>query len=242
MLSPNGFQAILFDLDGTLRHNRPPSFEVFLEHAARLGASSNPELRRQVTRWTHYYWAMSPELAEDTARFSNLNEGFWENYAIHCLVRLGQSLERAKALAPEMNRYMSEEHQPQDWIPEDVRPTLELLKTSGFYLGVLSNRDEPCSAYLEEVDLLKYLDLALVAGEVDAWKPDPRIFQHALQRLGVAPSQAVFVGDNYFADILGAQQAGLQPVLIDPDGLFPDADCPVIRSIAELPASLDHSH
>ena len=48
------------------------------------------------------------------------------------------------------------------------------------------------------------------------------------------PDQTIYVGDNYFADILGAANAGLRPVLLDPDGLFPEAACPVISSLGEL--------
>jgi putative hydrolase of the HAD superfamily len=139
-----------------------------------------------------------------------------------------------------MHRYMTEEHHPVDWIPPEVPVTLNLLKEAGFHLGVLSNRDEPCSAYLEQVDLLKYFELNLVAGEVNAWKPDPQIFHHALQRLHQTPRQTIYVGDNYYADILGAQKAGIQPVLIDPDGLFPEADCPIIQSLPELLTALEH--
>ena len=71
-------------------------------------------------------------------------------------------------------------------------------------------------------------------GWVSAWKPDPGLFAHALERLEIAPEQAIYVGDNYYADVIGARRAGLGPVLYDPDQVFPDADCPVIRSIGEL--------
>jgi FMN phosphatase YigB (HAD superfamily) len=42
------------------------------------------------------------------------------------------------------------------------------------------------------------------------------------------------VGDNYYADIIGAQQAGLAPVLIDPHGLYPDAEVPIIEAVPEV--------
>ena len=234
MLSPNGIQAILFDLDGTLRFNRPASFDVFLDYAASLGVSDHPELRRQVTRWTHAYWAMSAELAQDSQAFGGLNDAFWVNYAVRVLSLLGESMECARLLAPEMHRYMKEEHRPQDYIPPDVPSTLSLLKEAGFRLGVITNRDEPCDDYLKQVNLLPYLELSLVAGEVNAWKPDPKIFWHALQRLGLKPAQAIYIGDNYYADILGARASGINPVLFDPDRLFPEADCPVIANLSDL--------
>jgi FMN phosphatase YigB (HAD superfamily) len=48
----------------------------------------------------------------------------------------------------------------------------------------------------------------------------------------------MYVGDNYFADIVGSHRAGLTPVLYDPASLFPEADCAVIKSLAEIPALL----
>ena len=86
--------------------------------------------------------------------------------------------------------------------------------------------------------LAGYFDFTLAAGEINAWKPEPEIFRHALNRCALKPEQAVYVGDNYYADIIGAQGAGLLPVLIDPDDLFPEATCAVIRTIGELPALL----
>jgi len=55
----------------------------------------------------------------------------------------------------------------------------------------------------------------------------------------VRPEQTMYVGDNYFADVIGARNAGLQPVLIDPEGVFDQhaeclGDCHVIRSMPEL--------
>ena len=52
------------------------------------------------------------------------------------------------------------------------------------------------------------------------------------------PSEAAYVGDNYFADVVGARAAGLTPVLLDPRGIFDDPECAVIHSFTELPRAL----
>ncbi len=65
-----------------------------------------------------------------------------------------------------------------------------------------------------------------------------RVGQGRFQRLGIQPSQSLYVGDNYYADVVGASRAGLKPVLIDPEGLFPEADCPIICKIGDLPELL----
>ena len=52
--------------------------------------------------------------------------------------------------------------------------------------------------------------------------------------MGLQAGQAIYVGDNYYADVVGARRAGVRPVLFDPEAVFTEADCTVIRSIGEL--------
>ena len=69
---------------------------------------------------------------------------------------------------------------------------------------------------------------------MNSYKPEPGLFEHALNRARLAPHEAIYVGDNYFADVIGSRRAGLRPVLYDPDMVFPEADCTTIRSFNEL--------
>jgi HAD superfamily hydrolase (TIGR01549 family) len=227
-------QVFLFDLDGTLRHNRPSSVKALYDYAVVLGIKDGPNRRKQAARWTHYYWAQSKELAQDIHAYGALNDPFWENYVIRSLTVFDCPYDTAKELAPELHRFMQEEHKPEDYVPPEVPNVLETLKGNGYRLGVLSNRNEPCQDHLERLGLIDYFELALVAGEVSAWKPDPRIFEHALQRMNASAEQTVYVGDNYFADVIGAKRAGIQPILLDPQNIFSDVDCLVISKMDEL--------
>jgi putative hydrolase of the HAD superfamily len=119
-----------------------------------------------------------------------------------------------------------------------VPETLRSLKQSGYRLAVVSNRSRAYDELLESLGLDTFFEFALAAGEHDAWKPEPHIFNLALERLGVSASETLYVGDNYYADVIGAQRASLRPVLIDPENIFPEADCTSIRSIGELPGLL----
>jgi len=85
-----------------------------------------------------------------------------------------------------------------------------------------------------ELGLDGFFELILVAGEVSSWKPEPGLFINALDRMEIRPDEAVYVGDNYYADVVGARRAGIRPVLYDPNRVFPEADCTVIESIKEL--------
>lgn len=234
LISVNGIRAILFDLDGTLRHNDPSSTETFFDYAIKLGATDSAVRRKSATRWTHYYWAQSPEMLADLEHFQSVSAEFWTFYTERTLIKFGCTPLQAKALAPEVHRCMAEEYKPRDIVREDVIPALETLKSAGFSLGVVSNRDEPFEDYLASLNLYSHFNLTLAAGEINAWKPEPEIFLYAVQQFNLAPGQALYVGDNYYADILGAREAGLQPVLLDSDQVFPNPGCPVIHKISDL--------
>ena len=103
---------------------------------------------------------------------------------------------------------------------------------------MLSNRTDPYDEQLEALGLAGYFEFAIAAGTVDSWKPDPVVFQHAIRNYGIPGGEILYVGDNYYADVVGAKNAGLVPVLVDPGGIFPDPECPVIRQIGELPEIL----
>ena len=99
---------------------------------------------------------------------------------------------------------------------------------------MLSNRTSPYDEQLDALGLAEFFEFAIAAGVVDSWKPDPVVFQHAVQNYGIPPGEIIYVGDNYYADVIGAKNAGLVPVLLDPEGVFPDAGCTVIHQVGEL--------
>jgi HAD superfamily hydrolase (TIGR01549 family) len=231
--TPEQINTILFDLDGTLRYSQPTFYQAFFNVAFRLGAPDTPGGRWRMMHWLHYYWAQSPALMADIRTYPD-HESFWINHARLALLELGCTTEEAGQLAPGVYQEMEAAYRPGDWVPPDVPETLEALKKAGYHLAVVSNRNKPYQEQLESLGLAGYFEFSLAAGEVDSWKPDPGIFLHAIQRLGVQPCQVVYVGDNYYADVLGAQRAGLYAVLLDSDQLFPEAECKVISQFGAL--------
>jgi len=234
MISPNGIKAIFFDLDGTLRHSVPSGGEVFTDYVKTLGLQVNEEARLRAMRWEHFYWASSVDLRDDLLAHSGETENFWIEYSRRRLVALGASPERAVEMAPRISRHMGEFYRPESIIPDDVRRTLPRLKESGYALGVISNRDKPFQDLLDQHGIGQFFDFSLAAGEVNVFKPDPGVFEHGLQRVKRSPAETIYVGDNYYADVVGARRAGLQPVLYDPLGIFPNPDCTTIQSFDEL--------
>ncbi len=234
MYSPNGIRAVFYDLDGTLRINVPLGREAFVQQAATLGLMISPQIARQAAIWEHRYFAESPELIQDRQEFQDDSRAFWVNYCYRQLQVLGATLEQARELAPQLNAYMAEHFKPQDIILEDVHRTLQKLRENGYFLGILSNRFEPYTDYLNERGLGELFDLVIYAGEAGIRKPNPEVFHFMLHKAGFSPSESIYVGDNYFADVVGARRAGMLPVLYDREQLFDSPDCPVITQHAQI--------
>ncbi len=129
----------------------------------------------------------------------------------------------------------------------DVPPCLKLLHDHGIGVGIVTNAYQPMALREIELRTHRLLDFfpscRLSAADVGYLKPHPYIFKAALECAGVAPHEAVFVGDDLHADILGAQRAGLKAVLRitsrvqDGSALInPDA---ALSTFDDLPAVLD---
>ena len=104
-----------------------------------------------------------------------------------------------------------------------------MQKNRGLILGLITN------LFMGGVGLESYLDFVVTAKEVGADKPEPPIFLAALERAGVNASEALYIGDQYQTDILGARGVGITPVLIDRFDLAPEvSDCPRIHNLTEV--------
>jgi len=97
----------------------------------------------------------------------------------------------------------------------DVEPAFRRLAERGLRLGIISNWDSRLSSLLQGLGLGGFLETVVSSAEVGLRKPDPRMFELACERLGVAPEEAAHVGDHHYADIVGATAVRMTPVLID---------------------------
>lgn len=239
--SQNTLSAIFFDFDGTLRHSIPPWIETFHDLAAELGVKASSTLRLAAERWIHEYWAESEELHQDLENFGRWedNLAFWNHHARRHLMKLGASEKLATKKAPAITQMMREQYQSSDHLKPDVLPTLRTFRQAGYILGVISNRNRSFDDLIKQLGLEEYFDFTLAAGEVGWYKPDPRLLLHAAEAARVKPAEVAYVGDSYYADIPAARSAGMTPILIDPKGLFPEAECQVISALGELPALLN---
>lgn len=123
-------------------------------------------------------------------------------------------------------------------IGSGVRASLVRLRDAGFELAVVSNSEGTIEQMLIEVGLREFLDAVVDSAVVGITKPDPRIFQIALDRLGVSPADAIMVGDSPSADIAGAHAAGLRAALLDPHNLYAWCRAPHFVDVPEFTEAL----
>lgn len=125
---------------------------------------------------------------------------------------------------------------------DDVLPGLLRLKGRTM-VGSVSNGN----ADLRAIGLAHHFKVSVAAFEFGRAKPDPAIFHEACRQLGIAPSQALYVGDDILIDVKGAQDAGLRAVWMNrvgsskhlEHGVTPDFVC---RNFDELVDWLKREH
>lgn len=118
---------------------------------------------------------------------------------------------------------------------------LAAIAATGTPIVIVSNADGTVADLLTRSGLLQVgpgpgVEVAAIvdSGVVGVAKPDPRIFELALELAGTTADRAVHVGDAYQYDVRGARAAGVHPVLVDPFGLRADVDCDRIEQLADL--------
>jgi putative hydrolase of the HAD superfamily len=120
----------------------------------------------------------------------------------------------------------------------DAAPALAQLREAGMLLAVVSNWDCSLPDVLAEVGLGGAVDAVVVSAEVGVAKPDPRIFEVALERLRRDATEALAVGDSLETDVAGARAAGVRAVLLDRGDAMPGAGVEKVRSLSEIPGLL----
>jgi putative hydrolase of the HAD superfamily len=143
-------------------------------------------------------------------------------------------------LSPATDAALAELHRYHDaenlWelVPPDVEPALALLRRLGLRLVVVSNANGQLRRLFTRLNLAGRVDVMFDSFEEGVEKPDPRLFQIALERSGGRAETTVHIGDLYYVDIVGARAAGLGAVLLDASDLYAGFDCPRIRVLGEL--------
>jgi len=159
---------------------------------------------------------------------------FWTEYNTLVLAGLGVEAERLSEVVESVYSY--------SWAAScwqafpDTLPALRELSNLGIRMAIVSNFVDTLGSLCEASGITPYFETIVASVDARAMKPDGRIWSTTLRRMGLTPAETWHVGDNYWADVLGARAAGLTPVLIDRDGQVPRPDCLRVSSLHDLVA------
>lgn len=225
-----GIKAIFFDAGGTLLHLDSSCIRDLLRNKLNVDISLDKFQFAQSL-------AMS-RVAELVAAGAGSTEQLKREFYTTLLPETGVSEEQLSD-AVECTFSLAREEMLWRKTEEGTPQTLNDLKSAGYILGVISNSDGRIENAFKQAALSSYFDFFIDSFNFGVEKPDPAIFKLAIERAMVNPEQAVYVGDLYLVDVVGARNAGLIPILYDPFQLNRDPDCLTIRSITELKMMLE---
>jgi putative hydrolase of the HAD superfamily len=107
-------------------------------------------------------------------------------------------------------------------VPDDgVVETMSELRERGLRTGLISSCTEDVALVWAESRFAPLFDVAVLSATAGCMKPDRRIYERACAELGVEPGECLFVGDGANDELRGAQDVGMTPVLIHPEGEEP---------------------
>ncbi|NDJ55102.1 MAG: HAD family hydrolase [Chloroflexi bacterium] len=240
-------QAVIFDMDDTLiswRESYVPwndlnirAWEPLYSHLKQSGYSL-PELNHVVDTYTEQVYAAWESAEPPEWVCPNQQMIIQQTLAFHELpidaLDMGDLLNRYNwNLAPGVVAF------------KEAIPVLTTLREMGLKTGLLTNSAVPMwmrDRELQALGLKDYLDVRRSAGDIGRLKPHPQAFQVMLDLLSVAPDEAIYVGDNPHADVIGAQSVGMRSVWYRQPGLELNGQKPnaVIDNLNQLLIVLDN--
>ena len=225
-------RALCFDLDNTLwdvwpviRNAEQAMYDFLAQRYPRIVASLTVEALREAREQTA---ARYPQMKHDFTflRKQTLREHAEEFGYAECMVE-----EAFDVFIQARNRVE---------LYEDVLPALETLKNR-YRLFTASNGN----ADLTQIGLAHFFERSVAAREVGALKPDPLIFQKAIEGTDLSAQEVIYVGDDPLLDVVGSRSAGMHPVWMDRIGEPWPADIPpplhTVKSVMDLAIWLDRA-
>ncbi len=215
-----GLTAVFFDAGNTLLF---PATEVTLAPLQARGIFPSPDQLYAAER------VAKTSLDRALTAGGSVDAQYWDIYYAHLLKEIGCNDDRGLQAA--LVRLARNGANWQQVMP-GTREILDRLRRK-FRLGVISNSDGTIGAALQGAGLADCFASITDSRHVGHEKPDPRIFRAALDSLGVAGNESVYVGDIYSVDYLGAGAAGMSAILMDVAGVYDDTNLVRAGSLAQ---------
>ncbi|MFA5451680.1 MAG: HAD family hydrolase [Dehalococcoidales bacterium] len=206
-------KAVFFDLYNTLITYDPPREDTHIRLLKDRGIIiTRKAIAPAIKAGDEFFYRENSRLLIKE-RSPEEQQKFWYEYEMTILNKAGISglaTEEVFGLLKELQKVKYE------MAPfSDVLPAFSALKNSGYKLGIISNIDRDINPMCEKMGLSPYLDIVLTSHQTGLYKPSPQIFHLACEKTGVTPAQAVYIGDQYQIDVVGANRSGMTGVLLD---------------------------
>ena len=218
-------RAVVFDVDFTLARPGPDlGPEGYRELGRRHGLELDPARYDEARAAAFAEVKRNPELDHD--------EEIWVLFTERIIRGMGGVGDTYKAAVEMEGRWAQSAHFE---LYDDALPVLDRLREQGLLIGLLSNSSRDLHEFVAHHSLRA--DAVLTSHAHGKTKPHESIFRAMLVLLGVAADEAVMVGDTVDDDIEGARAVGMQAVLLDREGRYPER-AGRLDDLRELPVAL----
>ena len=225
-------KAVFFDLYHTLVRYDPPREELQARALKEFGIEVSPEVFQRPLAIADEFIYQELARSSLTKRPKEKQMTVWVQYERILLKEAGIKADDKLILGLLGNMRKMDYNLV---LYDDVMPTLTDLKSRKLILGLISNVDSDITLLLDKLGVKPLLQVVVTSQDAGANKPQPDIFRKALRQAGMQASEAIYVGDQYQVDVVGAGKAGMKGVLLDRAGYFKETtDCPRIRSLTQL--------
>ncbi len=234
--APQAIRTIFFDAGYTLLRAFPSVIEVCWDVCQQHGLHLDTKLLAEQLPEAEAYFLESIKANRRTWASEQDIRFIWTGY-YSTLLRPFIAEESVALLAACVQEIIDEFGQHTRWeLFPDALPTLQALQGKGFTLGIISDWGVNLAPIIAGLDLPRYFDCVVISAVTRYAKPDPGLYDLALQRAGAIADYAIHIGDSYIHDVLGARSVGITPILIDRAGTVreEDVDCMIIRDLREL--------
>lgn len=220
------YEAVLFDAGNTLVFVDGGRVHTILaEHGAHIERAEFEVIERDARI----------ELSRRVEAAPGGDQQAWREYFVTLIGRSGVATHRI----PEAGEAIRRSHEARHmwtWVREGTHDAIARVRQRGYRTAVVSNADGRVEALLEDRGLTEHLEFVIDSEVIGVEKPNRKIFDAAVERLGVDAGRVLYVGDLYAVDVVGARGAGLDALLLDPFDVFAHLeDVPRIAHVLELP-------
>ncbi|HZA39750.1 MAG TPA: HAD-IA family hydrolase [Actinomycetota bacterium] len=226
-------EIVFLDAGETILHPHPSFPELFARTCREHGYEVSPEKVAPVLYgMVRDMGTIAAEIGDSAPSTSAAGSySLWTHIYRRCLDGLGIPVD---TLPDELYKVFSDSATYR--LYPDALPAVDRLRADGYRVGLISNFEGWLEEMLVELQAGDVFEVSVISGLVGVEKPDPRIYEMALEQAGVEPGAAAHVGDSIRLDVEPATAVGINAVLLDRSGAHPDTEWPTIGSLEELPA------